>query len=401
MEMPEKGNTMKTKSNLKINIPVAAAVCAAMTLAVPMRVHAQTQTQQQLQPPGYASTQTAPAMRVGFRMSDWKTIHGTTPESQEMITTLDRLGCEVNRQRHGDHEDVRFRCPAWRSIPVDSTQLADSWQEWLATNNFETLVLNPTADSPMPRVALRMARWKTLHVGSAAEARTAQEMYESIGCEVSVANHGDHFDASIRCPSGATIALPNEQAAHVWQDFLNGAGFETAHEHVGENNHDGHNHDGHDHSGHDHGGHDHGGHDHGGHDHGGNDHAVGFRGQARTDYAAAPRTFASKRFAGQAIAGGAYQNNAGPSLPNFGRPNFAQSSYSRSGHAQRSPSQPGYAPNGYAQQNRVQPNAGPAGFRQPGYRANYGANYPGGFGPASGPQGGGGHSGCGHAGCNH
>ncbi len=201
------------------------------------------------------TAQPAVLQKVGFRMTNWQTIHSDgTPATQERIATLQKIGCEVNQDDHGGHVDVKFRCPSWKSIPVQNDEQLQQWHMWLVNNEFETVVLNPPATSPLPAVAIRLADWKTMHVNNAQEAEGLKETFELIGCEVVVDNHGDHIDAKVRCPNWTKIGLVNSDSAHVWQDWLSKTGFETQHDHAadGADAHAGHDHAAGGHENHDH-----------------------------------------------------------------------------------------------------------------------------------------------------
>ena len=223
----------------------------------------QTNQQEAAQAANAAAAQPQVVKKVGFRMANWRTIHGDgTKATTDLVTTLQQIGCEVKQDNHGNHTDISFRCPSWKTVSVQSDDQSNQWHQWLVNNEFETVVLNPPAATKLPTVKIRMAAWKTIHARGAQQAQALKETYELIGCEAVVDNHGDHIDLKFRCPNWTTVALVNSQAAHVWQDWLNKSGFETQHDHSADG-HDAHNHTTTDsHAGHDHaaGGHD--GHNH-------------------------------------------------------------------------------------------------------------------------------------------
>ena len=220
-----------------------------------------------------AQQQPAVVKKVGFRMANWRTVYGDgTQATTKLVSTLQEIGCEVKQDDHGGHKDISFRCPSWKTVSVQNDDQSNQWHQWLVDNEFETVVLNPPATTPLPTVNARMANWRTVHAESPQQAQALKETYELIGCETVVDNHGDHIDLKFRCPNWSTVALVNSDAAHVWQDWLNKSGFETQHDHSA----DGHDaHAGHDHStskkdahaGHDHSSEGHAGHNHEGHDH--------------------------------------------------------------------------------------------------------------------------------------
>ncbi len=248
---------------------------ASLTVAIAMLISSNSNAQQnqQLQQNRTASQQTAnasqqPAVvkKVGFRMANWRTVHGDgTQAAADLVTTLQEIGCEVNQDNHGGHVDIAFRCPSWKTVSVQNDDQSNQWHQWLVNNEFETVVLNPPTTTKLPTVKVRMAAWKTVHAQSPGQAQALKETYELIGCEAVIDNHGNHIDLKFRCPNWSTVALVNSNAAHVWQDWLEKSGFETQHDHSA----DGHDaHAGHDHAATDsHAGHDHSADDHSGHDH--------------------------------------------------------------------------------------------------------------------------------------
>ena len=66
-----------------------------------------------------ASEVQPPVIRlVGFRLSNWRTIHGDgTKAARDTLQTLQQIGCEVRESNHGNHLDIMFRCPAFPMIP--------------------------------------------------------------------------------------------------------------------------------------------------------------------------------------------------------------------------------------------------------------------------------------------
>lgn len=174
--------------------------------------------------------------KVGFRLSNWRTVHGDSSDTTaNTVKTLKQIGCEVRQENHGDHVDVSFRCLSWRSIKVNDEKSSNQWQEWLVQNKFETVVLNPGKESKLPTVKVRMPDWKTIHARDSNQAKSLKNTYEMIGCEVKIDNHGNHIDLKFRSTKWNTIALPNSQAAHVWEDWLKKTGFETQHDHSSDN----------------------------------------------------------------------------------------------------------------------------------------------------------------------
>ncbi len=80
-------------------------------------------------------------------------------------------------------------------------------------------------------LGFRMLDWKAKHVNEPEAAKVHAETLRKLGCEIENLEHAGHTDLRYRCPEWKQIELPNHDAAHKWQDYLNKAGFETAHEH--------------------------------------------------------------------------------------------------------------------------------------------------------------------------
>lgn len=170
--------------------------------------------------------------QVGFRLTQWKTIHGhDAQEAQETYNILRKIGCEVKQANHGNHIDIKFRCPTWKTIETNDGNKSMEWQKWLMNKQFETIVCNPADDTELATVQMRMTEWKTIHSHDAAQAKDLQTTFEAIGCEVQANNHGNHIDIRLRMPHWQTIGLANDQAAHIWMNWLKQSGFETKHEH--------------------------------------------------------------------------------------------------------------------------------------------------------------------------
>jgi hypothetical protein len=170
--------------------------------------------------------------RVGFRLTDWKTIHSHSEQDAKVaISTLTKIGCEVTSDNHGNHIDVRYRCPEWKSMKVSTDQLANQWSTWCAGKGMETVVLNPPANTKNATVKFRLPNEKSIHLHDPIQAQQILNTLKMIGCTVSTSAHGNHIDASFSCPEWITIELPSDDNAHSWQKWLKESGFETQHVH--------------------------------------------------------------------------------------------------------------------------------------------------------------------------
>lgn len=182
----------------------------------------------------------APVKKLGFRLSQWKTIHASSPEkAQEEVETLKRIGCEALTQTHGDHVDVRYQCPEWKSIKLSSDELVQQWANWCESKGMETVIMQPPATTPRPTVRFRLTKARTVHLHNQAEGEQIINTLKLVGCQVATHSHGDHMDATFSCPDWLTIELPSEDIAHSWQGWFRESGFETQHTHVQEANNSG------------------------------------------------------------------------------------------------------------------------------------------------------------------
>ena len=76
---------------------------------------------------------------VKYRSPDWNAQHADESREKGQFLTLFRaLGCETETVEHGDHSDVRYRCPDWRQIELGSHETAHAWQKFLDDAGFET-----------------------------------------------------------------------------------------------------------------------------------------------------------------------------------------------------------------------------------------------------------------------
>ena len=76
---------------------------------------------------------------VSFRLTDWKAVHlHDAKAAGTLVVTLEKIGCEVQKHSHGDHIDVKYRCPEWKSIRLKSHDDAHQWEKWFKGKGFET-----------------------------------------------------------------------------------------------------------------------------------------------------------------------------------------------------------------------------------------------------------------------
>lgn len=168
------------------------------------------------------------AKKIGFRVSEWKTIHSHDASvMQTEMQTLTKIGCEVTTASHGDHVDLKYRCSNWKTIEVPTDELSKQWTAWLADKEMETVIINPSADYQQPTLRFRMTAPRTLHLHDAQAGQQIIDTLKMIQVEVTTHSHGDHLDAKFQSPDWKSIGLANEPQAQAWKKWLDEAGFET------------------------------------------------------------------------------------------------------------------------------------------------------------------------------
>ena len=76
---------------------------------------------------------------VRYQLSDWKAKHIHDAKKADTIAkTLKKLGCELKKDQHNGHIDVKYRCPKWRQLSLDSHADAHKWEKWLKEFGFKT-----------------------------------------------------------------------------------------------------------------------------------------------------------------------------------------------------------------------------------------------------------------------
>lgn len=177
---------------------------------------------------------------LGFRMMDWKAKHFDEPEAAAtQAQTLRKLGCEVKTTQHDGHSDVQCRTLYWKSLALDTHEQLQQWKTWLELAGFDVIHGHPASSEKATNadgshkevVKYRLADWRSQHIHQSAEVGQLTTLYRSLACEVENYDHSGHTDVRYRCPEWMEFELPSHEAAHKWQDFLQNAGFETAHEH--------------------------------------------------------------------------------------------------------------------------------------------------------------------------
>lgn len=76
---------------------------------------------------------------VRYRCAEWKTKHiHKVDQADKIAKTLKDLKCEVKRDEHDGHIDLKYRCPEWRKMILKTHPDAHKWENWLKQYGFET-----------------------------------------------------------------------------------------------------------------------------------------------------------------------------------------------------------------------------------------------------------------------
>ena len=77
---------------------------------------------------------------VKYQLNDWRTLHFDKEiDATAHVEMFKMLGCEVTSAKHGEHQDVRFRCSTWQTIGLPNHQEAHAWMTVLKQYGFTTL----------------------------------------------------------------------------------------------------------------------------------------------------------------------------------------------------------------------------------------------------------------------
>jgi hypothetical protein len=184
------------------------------------------------QQPLSAKPATSSRKAIGFRLADWKTSHfHDAAAADQTEQTLKKIGCETERQNHDGHIDLRFRCPTWKQLTVESDEQLVQWHQWLGNLEMLTMVVDPPLPMNLVTVRFKLDGQRHLHVKSADEAASMRQVLEMMGCDVEQAEHNGHIDLTFRCPQWKSVGFPDHPTAHSWQDWLRQQGFATEHNH--------------------------------------------------------------------------------------------------------------------------------------------------------------------------
>ncbi|MEZ6137642.1 MAG: hypothetical protein R3C53_22375 [Pirellulaceae bacterium] len=76
---------------------------------------------------------------VQYRLTDWKSQHAHQASQMGQYKAIySALGCETQEVDHGNHKDLRIRCPDWLELELPTHEAAHKWQKFLQDAGFET-----------------------------------------------------------------------------------------------------------------------------------------------------------------------------------------------------------------------------------------------------------------------
>ena len=76
---------------------------------------------------------------VRYQCEKWRAQHVHDSKKADTIAkTLKQLGCELKKEQHNGHIDIKYRCPKWRQMELKSHEEAHKWEKWLKEYGFKT-----------------------------------------------------------------------------------------------------------------------------------------------------------------------------------------------------------------------------------------------------------------------
>ncbi len=76
---------------------------------------------------------------VRYQLTEWKAKHIHDSKKADTISkTLKKLGCELEKEQHNGHIDVKYRCVKWHEMKLDTHEEASKWEKWLKDYDFKT-----------------------------------------------------------------------------------------------------------------------------------------------------------------------------------------------------------------------------------------------------------------------
>ncbi len=168
---------------------------------------------------------------IAFQLPQWKTMHfDDAAKAKQHEAMVRKLGCEVKQGQHAGHIDLTYRCVEWKSMSVETHQLADQWSGWLKGSGFDVSHAHPDPAYAEGKEAVefRLVSWKMVHGKNKAEDKKLVDQLSSLGCEVVASEHAGHSDIKFRAPIWRDVHVVDHKTAEELGAWLKKNGFEVA-----------------------------------------------------------------------------------------------------------------------------------------------------------------------------
>jgi hypothetical protein len=168
---------------------------------------------------------------IAFQLPQWKTMHfEDAAKAKQHADMVAKLGCEVKQGQHAGHIDLTYRCVQWKSMAVETHQLADQWCGWLKGSGFDVSYAHPDPAYAEGNevVEFRLVNWKLIHGKGAVDDKKLVDMLSKLGCEVVETAHAGHADIRFRAPTWRDVHVADHKTADELGTWLKKNGFEVA-----------------------------------------------------------------------------------------------------------------------------------------------------------------------------
>ncbi len=168
---------------------------------------------------------------IAFQLPQWKTMHfDDAAKAKQHADMVKKLGCEVKQGQHAGHIDLTYRCVQWKSMVVESHQLADQWSGWLKGSGFDVSHAHPDPAyaEGSESVEFRLVSWKSIHGKGAVDDKKFVDMLSKLGCEVVESAHAGHSDIKFRATVWRAVHVADHKTADELGTWLKNNGFEVA-----------------------------------------------------------------------------------------------------------------------------------------------------------------------------
>lgn len=168
---------------------------------------------------------------LAYALPEWKTMHfEDATKAAQHAEAVKKLGCEVKQDSHAGHTDLSYRCAQWKSVAVESHQLAEQWTGWLKSSGFDVSHghVAPKYSKGPETVEFRLVKWTSVHGKGGEKDTQFITALKELGIEVNFKDHGDHSDIQYRSPVWRDVHLADHQTAEQISGWLKQQGFEIA-----------------------------------------------------------------------------------------------------------------------------------------------------------------------------